>query len=70
MTTRTNIMLGSAFLGGAAGYYLGTFVGCYRLYPGSHLCGLVGTFGIGPIGLIVGGAVGWMASRKDERDQR
>ncbi len=43
---------------------------CYCLYHGSNLRGLVGTCGSGRIGLIVGRLVGWMASRKDERDQR
>jgi hypothetical protein len=43
---------------GFLGYWLGAYVTCYWLYPGSNLCGLVGVFVTGPIGAIVGGVGG------------
>jgi hypothetical protein len=60
---RTNLILGSAFLGGVAGYLLGAYLACYWIWPESKLCGLVGAFVKGPIGLIAGGACGWSDSR-------
>jgi hypothetical protein len=43
---------------GFLGYWLGAYVVCYWLYPGSNLCGLVGVFVTGPIGAIAGGVGG------------
>jgi uncharacterized membrane protein YeaQ/YmgE (transglycosylase-associated protein family) len=40
---------------GFLGYWLGAYVACFWLYPGSNLCGLIGVFVTGPIGAIVGG---------------
>ncbi len=63
---RTNLILGSAFLGGVAGYLLGAYLACYWIWPESNLCGLVGAFGTGPVGLIAGGLGGWASSRRGE----
>ncbi len=58
-----NMKMAAAFVTGIVvcgflGYWLGAYVACYWLYPGSNLCGLVGVFVTGPIGAIVGGAGG------------
>ena len=45
-------------IGGVVGYFIGTFVSCYWLYPTSNLCGLVGVFVTGPVGLVGGAVVG------------
>jgi hypothetical protein len=67
---RTNLVLGSAFLGGVAGHPLGAYLACYWIWPESNLCGLVGAFVAGPIGFLAGGLGGWAAFRRHERDQQ
>jgi hypothetical protein len=43
-----------ALLGSVVGYFVGVALGCYVLMPHSNLCGIVGVFITGPIGLVVG----------------
>jgi hypothetical protein len=52
-----------ALLGVVAGYMIGVFVACSWLYPGSNLCGIVGVFITGPLGLVGGAVAGWLLSR-------
>ncbi len=58
----------SALIGAVVGYFIGAYVGCDWLMPESNLCGLVGVFVTGPIGLALGAFVPWViADRpKDE----
>jgi hypothetical protein len=67
-----NMRMAAAFLTGFVvcgflGYWLGAYVACYWLYPGSNLCGLVGVFVTGPIAAIAGG-VGGLALSNRRRD--
>ena len=52
-----------ALVGVGAGYMIGAFVACSLLYPDSNLCGLVGVFITGPLGLVGGAVAGWLLSR-------
>ena len=57
-------LIASGLIGGLIGYFVGVFAGCDWLYPNSNLCGIYGLLLTGPIGLIVGAAVGWRVSRR------
>jgi hypothetical protein len=57
-------ILAGALLGAFAGYMAGVYLACYLLWPQSNLCGLVGVFITGPLGLAGGGAAGWFISRR------
>jgi hypothetical protein len=46
-----------ALLGLVVGYFVGVAFACYVLMPDSNLCGLVGVFITGPIGLVAGALV-------------
>jgi hypothetical protein len=46
-----------ALVGLVVGYSVGVALACYVLMPNSNLCGLVGVFITGPIGLVAGGLV-------------
>jgi hypothetical protein len=52
-------IVGGAFLGLVIGYCVGVGLACYVIMPNSNLCGLVGVFIAGPIGLIIGALVAW-----------
>ena len=56
-------ILGGAVVGGLIGYLAGVYVACVWLYAGSNLCGLVGVFVTGPIGLLAGAILAWVYSR-------
>jgi hypothetical protein len=45
-----------ALLGLVIGYFVGVLLACFLLMPNSNLCGLVGVFITGPLGLLVGAA--------------
>jgi hypothetical protein len=46
-----------ALLGLVVGYFVGVALACYVLMPNSNLCGLVGVFITGPIGLVAGALI-------------
>lgn len=46
-----------ALLGLVIGYFVGVFFACSVLMPQSNLCGLVGVFITGPIGLLAGALI-------------
>lgn len=50
-------------IGGVVGYFIGAYVSCDWLYPSSNLCGIVGVFVTGPLGLVGGAVAGWLLSR-------
>ncbi len=56
------IILG-VLAGGFLGYVAGYFVAC-EVFNAGNLCGLFGVFLTGPLGAIVGGVGGALASRR------
>jgi hypothetical protein len=56
----TALGLAGAFLGYLAGVYLA----CGLLWPESNLCGLVGVFVAGPLGLLAGIVAGIYVARR------
>jgi hypothetical protein len=57
-------VLAGMLVGAFAGYMAGVYLACCLLWPQSNLCGLVGVFITGPLGLVAGGVLGWFASRQ------
>jgi hypothetical protein len=55
--------IAGGLIGGVAGYFIGALVSCYGLFSASNLCGLVGVFATGPVGLIGGAIAGWRLVR-------
>jgi hypothetical protein len=49
--------------GGLLGYLLGVYLAC-GLFDMGNLCGLVGVFVNGPLGVIGGGLAGWLLGRR------
>jgi hypothetical protein len=60
---RPFVVVGCGLLGGILGAYLGIFLGCVVFMRESNLCGLLGFFVTGPIGLICGLVAGVVYSR-------
>jgi hypothetical protein len=61
---RALAVLAGMLVGAFAGYLAGVYLACYLLWPPSNLCGLVGVFVTGPLGLVGGGIAGWLLSRR------
>jgi hypothetical protein len=55
------VLLG--LVGGFLGYLAGMYLACYLVWPESNLCGLVGVFLTGPLGVVAGIILGIYASR-------
>jgi hypothetical protein len=60
-----SIVIG-ALVGGALGYEGGALLACLVLWPESNLCGLLGAFVTGPLGLVAGGVAGRVIWRHRE----
>ncbi len=60
------IIVWCALLGGFVGYEAGVFLACGLLRAG-NLCGLLGVFVTGPIGLAAGAVAGVVAVRRKVR---
>lgn len=56
-------IVAGALAGGFGGYMLGVYLACV-VFAGGNLCGLVGVFISGPLGLVGGGVVGGFAARR------
>ena len=56
-------MLLYTLAGGIIGYYAGVYASCLLLWPGLNLCGLPGVFLTGPLGLVIGLALGMREKR-------
>jgi len=55
-------IIAGMLVGGFVGYMAGAYVAC-ELFAGGNLCGLVGVFITGPIGLVGGGLAGGLLAR-------
>jgi hypothetical protein len=69
---KTSRVVAGGLIGGVLGYFIGTFISCYWLYPTSNLCGIIGVFVTGPIGLTAGVVVGllYRGSKRKDHDTR
>jgi hypothetical protein len=57
-----------AVLGGLAGYWAGVLVACFGFFGWlGNLCGLVGVFVTGPLGILVGIVVAVRGERKYQK---
>jgi hypothetical protein len=52
-----------AVVGVFAFYMAGAYIMCDFVTPGGNLCGLPSVFVAAPIGLVVGGIIGWRLTR-------
>jgi hypothetical protein len=59
-------MLG-VLVGYVLGYFVGAFLGCYVIYPEANLCGLVGVFYTGPVGMVAGGIVAYVKTGRGKQ---
>jgi hypothetical protein len=62
MRTASAILIGAP-LGGLLGYLLGVYLAC-GLFDLGNLCGLLGVFITGPLGVLGGGLAGWLIVRR------
>jgi hypothetical protein len=60
---RALAMIGGGVAGGLLGYMAGYYAAC-ELFDGGNLCGLLGVFVTGPLGVVGGGIGGWSLSRR------
>jgi hypothetical protein len=56
------ILIGAP-VGGLLGYLLGVYLAC-GLFDLGNLCGLLGVFITGPLGVLGGGLAGWLLGRR------
>jgi hypothetical protein len=56
-------MVAGMLVGGFLGYMLGVLIAC-ELFDMGNLCGFVGVFITGPIGLVGGGLAIWVLCRR------
>jgi membrane protein YqaA with SNARE-associated domain len=54
-------------VGGIVGYIVGVLLFCFVLAPESNQCGLGAVFFTAPIGMIVGGIVAYLLSRRGKQ---
>ena len=56
-------IMAGMLVGGFAGYMAGAYVAC-EVFAAGNLCGLVGVFITGPLGLVLGGVAGGLLAQR------